>query len=101
MLLFKVDFERAFDWVDWQYHDFVMNKMNLLTLWQKWIMECVNIASTSVVANGCPTNEFKFKRGLHQGGPLSPFLFLIDVEGLNVIMHALMEASLYTGYGKG
>ena len=60
-------------------------------------MECISTASASVLVNGCPADEFKFERGLTQGDPLSPFLFLITAEGLNVMMKALVEASLFSG----
>jgi len=97
-LLFKVDFGKAFDSIDWFYLETVMKKMNFPTLWCKWIMEYVSTASMSVLVNGNPTDEFKFERGLRQGDPLSPFLFLIVAEGLNVMMNALVEAGLFSGY---
>jgi hypothetical protein len=51
-----------------------------------------------VPVNGCPTDEFKFERGLRQGDPLSPFFFLIDIEGLNIMMNATVEAGLLTSF---
>jgi len=62
---------------------------------------CNNYFSVSVLVNGSATNEFMFERGLRQGDPLSPFLFLLDVEGLNVMMNALAENDLFSGYGVG
>jgi len=75
MLLFKVDFEKAYDSVDLSYLDMVMHKMNFPTLWRKWMSKCNGTATASVLVNGCPTDEFPIKRGLRQGDPLSPFLF--------------------------
>ena len=69
LLLFKVDFEKAYDSVDLRYLDVVMNKMNFPTIWRKWILECVGSATASVLVNGCPTEEFPIERGLRQGDP--------------------------------
>ena len=101
LLLFKVEFEKAYDFVDWGYLDSVMEKMLFPVLWRKWIKECVGTATASVIVNGCPTNEFHLHRGLRQGDPLSPFLFLIATEGLNILMKAMVENNLFTGYTVG
>jgi hypothetical protein len=97
LMMFKVDFEKAYDSVDWGYLDLVMGKMCFPTLWQKWIKECVSTAKASVLVNGSPTEEFSLGRGLRQGDPLSPFLFLLAVEGLNVLMKAMVDAELFRG----
>jgi len=68
-----------------------MVKMNFHPIWRKWILECVTTTSTSILVNGSPTHEFHFERGLRQCDPLSPFLFLLAAEGLNVMMKALVE----------
>jgi hypothetical protein len=57
--------------------------------------------SASVLVNGSPTSEFSLHRGLRQGDPLSPFLFHLAAEGLNVMMQALVDANLFTGYKIG
>ncbi|GAU10186.1 hypothetical protein TSUD_420150, partial [Trifolium subterraneum] len=101
LMLFKVDFEKAYDSVDWGYLDDVMGRMSFPTLWRKWIKECVCTATASVLVNGSPTDEFPLKRGLRQGDPLSPFLFLLAAEGLNVLMEAAVERNLFTGYSIG
>ncbi|GAU44755.1 hypothetical protein TSUD_246480 [Trifolium subterraneum] len=101
LLLFKVDFEKAYDSVDWGYLDDVMGRMSFPTLWRKWIKECVYTATASVLVNGSPTDEFPLERGLRQGDPLSPFLFLLVAEGLNVLMEAAVERNLFTGYSFG
>jgi hypothetical protein len=98
LLLFKVDFEKAYDSVDWHYLDTVMGKMNFPTLWRKWIKECVSTATASVLVNGSPADEFPLERGLRQGDPLSPFLFLLAAEGLNVMMSEMVFANIFEGY---
>ena len=64
LLLFKVDFEKAFDSVNLKHLETMMVKLNFHVLWRKWIMECVTTALTYVLVNGSPTNVFKFERGL-------------------------------------
>ena len=71
------------------------------TVWRKWIKECVTTATTSVLVNGSPIDEFSLGRGLRQGDLLSPFLFLLAAEGLNVMMKAMVESALFCGYSVG
>ncbi|GAU10072.1 hypothetical protein TSUD_421240, partial [Trifolium subterraneum] len=101
LMLFKVDFEKAYDSVDWGYLDDVMGRMSFPVLWRKWIKECASTATASVLVNGNPTEEFPLERGLRQGDPLSPFHFLLAAEGLNVLMETAVARNLFTGYTIG
>ncbi|MCI64816.1 RNA-directed DNA polymerase (Reverse transcriptase), partial [Trifolium medium] len=74
-----------------------MGRMDFPTLWRKSIKECVCTATASVLVNGSPMDEFPLERGLRQGDPLSPFLFMLAVEGLHVLMEAMVERNLFTG----
>jgi hypothetical protein len=98
LMLFKVDFEKAYDSVDWGYLDAVMHKMAFPVLWRKWIKECVSSTTASILVNRSPTDEFPLQKGLRQVDPVSPFLFLLAAEGLNVMMKYVVENNLYTGY---
>jgi exonuclease III len=97
-LLFKVDFERAYDTVNWQFLDYMMRRMGFVEGWRKWISACVFNSSMSVLVNGSPTSDFNVGKGLRQGDPLSPFLFLIVVEGLSGLMRKAAENNLFHGY---
>jgi exonuclease III len=101
LLLFKVDFEKAYDSIDLNYLNSVMVNMNFPTLWRKWIMECVGTATAAVLVNGCPTEEFPIQRGLRQGDPLSPFLFLLAAEGFDILMKASVSNNIFQPYCVG
>jgi hypothetical protein len=55
-------------------------------------------ATASVLVNGSPTPEFPLERGLRQRDPLSPFLFLLAAEGLNIMMQSMVGNNIFTGY---
>jgi len=101
LMLFKVDFEKAYDSVDLDYLDSVMERMSFPTVWRKWIRECVGTTTTSVLVKGSPIEEFYLDKGLRQGGPLFPFLFLLVVEGLSILMKAMVDNHLFEGYSVG
>ncbi|GKV50907.1 hypothetical protein SLEP1_g57586 [Rubroshorea leprosula] len=95
--LFKVDFEKAYDNVCWDFIDYMMRRMGFNTIWRNWIRECLASSSVSVLINGSPTNQFPVSKGIRQGDPLSPFLFLIVAEGLNGLVSSAVEKQLYKG----
>jgi hypothetical protein len=72
--------------------------MGFVEGWRKWISACVFNSSMSVLVNGSPTSDFNVGKGLRQGDPLSPFLFLIVVEGLSGLMRKAAENNLFHGY---
>ncbi|GJY33676.1 putative RNA-directed DNA polymerase, eukaryota, reverse transcriptase zinc-binding domain protein [Tanacetum coccineum] len=97
LMIFKVDFEKAFDSVNWKFLQNIMRQMGFGEKWRKRIGACLSSASISVLINGSPSKEFKMERGLRQGDPLSPFLFLLVVEALQI---AILEACS-KGFFKG
>ncbi|GJW78983.1 putative RNA-directed DNA polymerase [Tanacetum coccineum] len=96
-LLFKVDFEKAFDSVNWSFLLDVMEKMGFSLKWRNWIRACLSSASILILINGSPSNEFRMERGLHQGDPLSPFLFLLVSEALQVSIIEACSKGFYKG----
>ena len=76
LLVFKVDFEKAYDSLRWDFLDLVLEKIGFGSKWRGWITGCLENSTASVLVNGSPTREFEICRGLRQGDPLSPFLYL-------------------------
>ncbi|KAI3720995.1 hypothetical protein L2E82_31996 [Cichorium intybus] len=96
-LMFKVDFDKAFDSINWGYLESVLSQMGFGAKWRSWINGCLRSSRASVLVNGSPTQEFDISRGVRQGDPLSPFLFIIAMEGLNVAISSACEKGIYKG----
>ncbi|GJS46330.1 RNA-directed DNA polymerase, eukaryota, reverse transcriptase zinc-binding domain protein [Tanacetum coccineum] len=91
----KVDFDKAFDSVGWGYLFKVMKYMGFNETWIQWIRTCLTSSRSSILVNGSLTNEFSPLRGLRQGDPMSPFLFIMVMEGLNVAMKDAVQHGLF------
>ncbi|GJX02266.1 RNA-directed DNA polymerase, eukaryota, partial [Tanacetum coccineum] len=100
-LLFKVDFEKAYDSVRWDFLDDVLGKFGFGDKWRKWIQCCLHSSKGSIIINGSPTDEFQFGRGLKQGDPLSPFLFLLIMESLHISFQRVVDAGMFHGIDVG
>ncbi|GJX20047.1 RNA-directed DNA polymerase, eukaryota, reverse transcriptase zinc-binding domain protein [Tanacetum coccineum] len=95
-LIFKVNFEKAFDSVRWDFVDDVLNKFGFGKRWRTWIQSCLRSSRGSILVNGSPTEEFQFFRGLKQGDPLSPFLFILIMKSLHISFQRVVDAGMFT-----
>ncbi|GJS50334.1 cysteine-rich receptor-like protein kinase [Tanacetum coccineum] len=98
LLLFKVDFEKAFDCFNLNFTFKVMRQMGFDSKWRDWIASWLSSASIYVMINGSPSKEFMIERGLCQGNPISLLLFLIVVEALQVNIFEACNKGLYNGF---
>ncbi|GKB32479.1 RNA-directed DNA polymerase, eukaryota [Tanacetum coccineum] len=100
-MIFKVDFEKAYDSVRWDYLDDILKKFGFGEKWCTWIRNCLISSKGSILVNGSPTMEFQFHKGLKQGDPLSPFLFILIMESLHISVNRVVEAGLFRGVQVG
>ena len=83
-LIMTIDFEKAFDSVDFQFLFKAISKFNFGPIFQNWISIFYNEISSCVINNNVTSTYFPIKRGVRQGDPLSPLLFILVIEIFNI-----------------
>ncbi|GAU25843.1 hypothetical protein TSUD_31070 [Trifolium subterraneum] len=86
-LTLKIDITKAYDKVDWGFLRGVMTKMGFSDVWIRWVMMCVSSVNYSVLMNSDRVSPISPGRGLRQGDPLSPYLFILVTECLTALIH--------------
>ncbi|GJS24726.1 RNA-directed DNA polymerase, eukaryota [Tanacetum coccineum] len=92
-----IDFAKAYDSIRWDYLGDVLKSFGFGVKWCSWIRGILNSSMASILVNGSPTKEFQFHRGLKQGDPLAPYLFIIIMESLHLSFSRVIEAGIFTG----
>ena len=69
--------------------------MGFCSKWVTWMKACVFGGSMSILVNGSPTEEIDIQRGLKQGDPLAPFLFLLVAKGFSGLMQNAVDRGLF------
>jgi hypothetical protein len=96
-LVLKLDLRKAYDCLDWDFLRLILHKVGLEHHMIKWIMSCVTSASFAVLINGEASEFFRSGRGLRQGCPLSPLLFILAMEGLSLLLKQSFEDGHISG----
>jgi len=91
-----LDIEKAYDHVNWNFLIYVLKR----GFWERWIgwIQCCISSSFAILVNGSPTDFFLASRGLLQGDPLSPLLFLLVMEVLTRMIKAAPSVGFISGF---
>jgi hypothetical protein len=92
----KLDMSKTYDMVEWGFLKTVMSKLGFDQRWIDLIMMCVTTVQYVVVANGQPCGSIIPGRGLRQGDPISPYLFLLCAEALSSMLTKANEDGVLT-----
>ena len=93
----KTDMSKAYDRLEWEFIQLVLERLGFHHRWISWIMECVSSVTYAFLINGSPRGRVKPSRGIRQGDPLSPYIFILCSEVLSGLCNRAQEAGRLTG----
>ena len=97
-ILCKLDLEKAYDHVNWDFLLSLMHRCGFPETWRKWIYFCISTVRFSILINGSSCGFFESSRGLRQGDSLSPLLFVVVMEALNKLLLRAEEGQFLRGF---
>ena len=100
-VIIKLDIEKAYDHVNWNALFYLMERMSFGARWSRWIKACISIVKFSILVNGSLAGFFGSSRGLRQGDPLSPLLFLMIMEVLSRLLKRTENGGFLCGFKAG
>ena len=95
-----IDFEKAFDSMEWNFIKKALEKFNFGPSMIQWVNTLYKNSVSCVLNNGWTTQSFELNRGVRQGCPLSPYLFILAAESLSCYIRKSKDIKGITVKGK-
>lgn len=86
-MIIKLDLEKAYDRLEWGFIQKVLQFFEFLEETIQLVLNCISSASTSILVNGGWLKRFASSRGLRQGNPIAPCIFILCLEFLSFLIH--------------
>ena len=93
----KIDVSKAYDRLEWQFVENMLNTFGFHHIWIDRVMTCIRTVTYSFLQQGKVFGEVKPARGIRQGDPISPYLYILCDEGLSSIIRGNEEIGLIHG----
>ena len=100
-VLCKLDVEKAYDHVNWDFLIYMLDRYGFLEKWRRWVFFCISTVKFSILINGTPCGFFESSRGIRQSDPLSPLLFVIVMDAFSKMLDNAVRDGLMSSIRVG
>jgi hypothetical protein len=92
--MLKLDISKLFDSASWTFFIEVLHRLGFGQIWCNVVCGLLSSSSTQIMLSGCPGEVIYHRRGLRQGGPLSPMLFVLVMDVLNTMVQRASDEGI-------
>jgi hypothetical protein len=100
-MLCKLDVEKAYDHVNWEFLLYLLRRCGFGEKLYFWIAHYISLIHFFILVNGSLSSFFTSSRGLRQEDPLSPFLFVVVMEALSKMLTVIVDEGLLSCFSMG
>ncbi|BFG35167.1 hypothetical protein CerSpe_214410 [Prunus speciosa] len=93
----KLDMNKAYDRIEWDFVKEVLHKLGFDSTWVRLVMRCITSVRFTVLLNGKAGIPFKPTRGIRQGDPISPYIFILVSDVLSSMLNKAVERGIVQG----